>query len=251
VGPVGTTAHTAQVRLSLDVTALSGTALTGNQSLLDIPLYLEVAPATATLTAIQCGVPDGGSTRNNVTISAAPGLVNAYIGKLSSDAMSNTQQSWPALIAGGQAVPVVNVNLLGIPVATLNLQSSVSLSSASAPPPSHTFSVDPALPLGQQAGMIWSTADSPMIGLGNIVDSLLGSTNLQTSTTLLGTPLGIDLGALLNGLTSLLSPVLVPLFDTLDTQLVSPLLQPLGIELGSADVRLMSVQCDAGAQLVY
>lgn len=251
VGPVGTTAHTAQVRLSLAVTALSGTALTGNQSLLDIPLYLEVAPATATLTAIQCGAQDNGSTRNDVTISATPGLVNAYVGKLPSDAMNNTQQSWPALIAGGQAVPVVNVNLLGIPVATLNLQSSVSLSAASTPPPSHVFSVDPTLPIGQQAGMTWSTADSPAIGLGNVISSLLGSTNLQTSDTLLGTPLGIDLGALLNGLTSLLSPVLVPLFDTLDTQLVSPLLQPLGIELGSADVRLMSVRCDAGAQLVY
>lgn len=248
VGPVGTTAHTAQVRLSLNVTALSGTALTGNESLLDIPLYLEIAPADATLSAIQCNVSDGSDVRDNVTVAVSPGLVNAYLGKLPADAMGNTSDSWSAIIAGGQAVPLVNVKLLGIPVATLNARSSVSLSSA---PASHTFGVDPAVPLAQQPGMTWSTASSSGIGLGDVVTSLLTSTHLQTSSTLLGASLGIDLGALLNGLTALLQPVLVTLFDTLDAQLVRPLLQALGIELGSADVRLMSVDCNAGAQLVY
>lgn len=253
IGGVGATAHTAQIRLSLNVSALNN-PLTGNQSLLSIPLYLEVAPTDATITSIECGVPDGnGGTVDNITIETKPGLLNAFLGNLGTNAMANTSQSWSSMIAGGSMAPLVNVNLLGIPVATLNASSSVSVTAN--PGWSHTFSVDPTVPIAQQDGMSWppaGTVQPPQ--LGNVIGSLLTSTSLKTGTTLLGLLGGIDLGPLLNGLAMTLQPVLTPLFNTLDTTLVSPLLNTLGVSVGTATVRMMSVppgNCAPEAQLVY
>ncbi|MHB1056945.1 MAG: TadG family pilus assembly protein [Rhodanobacter sp.] len=251
VGGVGTTAHTAQVRLKLDVSAVNS-ALTGNESLMDVPLYLEVAPTDATITAIECGATDGsGRSVDNITIATAPGVLNAFLGRLlPPGAFGNNSQTWASLMAGSGTVPLVNVKLLGLPIATLNASSSVQLTTI--PAGSHTFSVDPAMPVAQQPGMTWpppSSTQPPQ--LGNVIASLLTSTNLKTDVTLLGLPTGLDLGALLSGLSALLRPVLVPLFNTLDTALTDPLLQALGIEIGTAQVNLRSVDCNHGAQLVY
>ncbi|GAB3780457.1 TadG family pilus assembly protein [Dyella agri] len=251
VGGVGATAHTAQIRLALSVSVPSN-PLTGNESLAQVPLYLEVAPTDATITAIQCGVQgSNGSMANEVTIKTSPGLLNAFLGSLPQGAIGNTSQSWSLIVATGKPAPLVNVNLLGLPVATLNASSSVSLTAI--PAWTHTFSVDPTVPMTQQSGMTWpppTTSQPPE--LGNVISSLLTSSNLQTSTTVLGGLGGLNLGPLLSGLTGVLQPVLQPLFSTLDTALVSPLLQVLGVQLGTAEVNLRAVQCNAaGPQLVY
>lgn len=248
VGGVGTTAHTAQIRLGLDVSALS-TALTSNESLADVPLYLEVAPTDATITAIQCEVPNGsGGLQDNVTIQAQPGVLNAFLGKLTPDAFDNTTESWSTLIGGGQLAPLINVSLLGLTVAQLEASANVQL--AATPASSHTFNVDTGTPIAQQPGMTWTYGSSSDV-LGTVITSLLTSSTLQTNTNVLGALGGLDLGPLLSGLTTLLQPVLTPLFDTLDQVLVGPLLDTVGIQVGTADVNLMSVNCNAGAQLVY
>ena len=251
VGGVGTTAHTAQIRLMLDVSAVT-TSLTGNESLAKIPLYLEVAPTDATITAIECGVPgSGGASVDDVTIATAPGVLNAFLGEIPPpEAFGNTGESWASLMANSQMAPLVNVSLLGLPVATLDASSNVQLTTV--PAYSHTFGVDPATPVAQQPGMTWpppSSTQSPE--LGSVLTSLLTSTSLKTDVTLLGLPTGLDLGSLLSGLSALLRPVLGPLFDTLDTALAGPLLQMLGIQIGTAQVNLRSVDCNRGVQLVY
>lgn len=235
IGGIGTTVHTAQIRLYLDVTALSGTALTGGQSLLDIPLYLEVAPTDATLTSIQCGV-----SPNTATIQVEPGVLNAFLGKgIPPSAFSNTSQTWQSLIDAGSMAPLVNVNLGPITVAQLLASANVQL--ATNPVTSCTYQV------GQQ-GLCPS---APTGILSTAITSLLSSSNLKTGFNVLGLLNGLNLGPLVSGLTGLLQPVLSPLFGTLDTLLVNQLLAVLGVNIGTANVTLISINCNAGAQLVY
>jgi uncharacterized membrane protein len=78
--------------------------------------------------------------------------------------------------------------------------------------------------------------------------SLFGSTSLQTSVVLLGgLPLGVPVAPLLATLSTALAPVLT----TLDNVLIGPLLQTLGVNIGTAQVNLRSVNCNTAAQLVY
>ena len=253
VGGVGTTAHTAEIRLLLNVSVLNN-ALTGNESLIGVPLYLEVAPTDATITNITCNVPGaGGALEDNVTIGVAPGVLNAFLGNLSPAAFTNTTTTWPTLISSGSMAALVRVELsvLGIvvPVATINAMANVQV--ATTPAGALVFDYNPSLPISQQANMTQTLTPNPPMVLGTVLTSLLSSTSLQTGVTLLGGNTGLNLGPLLSGLTGLLQPVLTPLFTALDTALVGPLLQLTGVDIGNADVTLQSVNCNAGAQLVY
>lgn len=246
VGGVGATAHTAQIRLQLSVSALS-TPLTGGESLLGLPLYVEVAPTDATITSINCG-----STQDTVGITATPGVLNAFLGILPSTAFTNTTTSWPNLIAGGTPAPLINASILGIGLVAISASANVQV--AANPATLLTFDLptpvsDPLNPsLTQTAGTPSTTS------LGTVVSSLLGSTTLQTTVTLLGEilPISITLPAsTLSPLLQTLSLALSPVLSSLDNLLVSPLLQATGIEIGSADVNLLDVKCNAGPQLVY
>ncbi|SFK98022.1 pilus assembly protein TadG-related protein [Rhodanobacter glycinis] len=255
IGGVGTTAHTAEIRLSLSVSVLNNPTMPENQSLLSIPLYLEIAPTDASIKSIQCHVPiDNGGIGNIVTIEADPGLLNAFLGKLNaSSAFTNTQSDWATIVADGDFASLVNVsaNVLGIviPVAELQAKSDLSLKTYTPPAPSHPFTESPAQPLPQE----WSTPANN-IDLGTVIDGLLTSKTLHVQPKLLGISLsGLDslLSGLLNGLSTLLRPILDPVFRSVDELLIHPLLQTLGISIDSADVRLISVNCNSGAQLVY
>jgi uncharacterized membrane protein len=240
VGGVGTVAHTAEIRLDLDVTALS-TPITG-QSLLDLPLYLEVAPTDGTITAIECNVPgSGGANSDSVTITAAPGVLNAFLGTLTPAAFNNTSQSWSSLISSGSLAPLVNV----LNLATVSASANVQL--AANPATALTFSVDPTIPVSQQSGMTQTAGTSSAV-LGNLIGSLLGSTSLNVTINLLGLPINL---APVASLLATLSAALAPVLSSLDTLLVGPLLQALGINIGTAQVSLLSVNCNTTPQLVY
>jgi uncharacterized membrane protein len=256
VGGVGTTAHTAQVRLALNITALS-TPLTGGESLLGVPIYVEVAPADATISSINCG-----NTQDTVGITATPGLVNAFLGTLPSTAFTNTTSSWTTLVQSGIPAPLIqaNVNLLGplgLPVLQLvTISGSAYVVGTANLPTLLTFDVPTPVshplnpPLMQTAGSPSTTS------LSTVVTSLLGSSTLQTTATLLG---GINVtlpSATLSPLLSILSSALTQppttgVLPSLDSLLVSPLLKATGIEIGTADVNLIDVKCNAGPQLVY
>ncbi|MBB6249365.1 TadG family pilus assembly protein [Rhodanobacter sp. A1T4] len=240
VGGVGTVAHTAEIRLDLDVTALS-TPINGQQ-LLDLPLYLEVAPTDGTITAIECNVPgSGGANSDSVTITAAPGVLNAFLGKLPSAAFNNTSQSWSSLISSGSLAQLVNV----LNLATISASANVQL--AANPATALTFSVDPTIPVSQQSGMTQTAGTSSAV-LGNLIGSLLGSTSLNVTINLLGLPINL---APVASLLATLSTALAPVLSSLDSLLVGPLLQALGINIGTAQVSLLSVNCNTTPQLVY
>lgn len=242
VGNVGATAHTAQIRLGLNVTALS-TPLTGGESLLGLPLYVEVAPTDATLSSITCG-----GAQDTVGITATPGVLNAFLGNLTSTAFANTTTSWPSLIAGGAQAKLINASVLGIGLVVISASSNVQV--AANPAQLLTFGVPTPVshplnpPLAQTAGSPSTTS------LGTVVTSLLGSTNLQTTVTLLGIPITLP-ASTLSPLLLTLSNALSPVLSSLDSLLISPLLQATGVEIGAADVNLIDVNCNAGAKLVY
>ncbi|MNW23017.1 hypothetical protein D3C71_2248470 [compost metagenome] len=56
---------------------------------------------------------------------------------------------------------------------------------------------------------------------------------------------------IVNGLLGVLNLVLLPVLTALDTAVLGPLLKTLGIQLGYADVQLLSASCDGNARLVY
>lgn len=243
VGGVGTVAHTAQIRLALNISALS-TPITG-QALVGIPLYLEVAPTDGTITALECNVPgSGGQNSDSVTITTAPGVLNAFLGTLPAGAINNIRESWSSLISAGTVAPLVNVFALGIEIAQLSASANVQIATNPATP--LTFSVDPTVPIAQQPNMTQTAGTSSAV-LGTLIGSLLGSTSLKTTLTLAGASVSLPLAPLL----ATLSAALVPVFSALDSALVGPLLQTLGINIGTAQVNLRSVNCDTSAQLVY
>lgn len=243
VGGVGTVAHTAQIRLALNISALS-TPITG-QALVGIPLYLEVAPTDGTITALECNVPgSGGQNSDRVTITTAPGVLNAFLGTLPAGAINNIRESWPSLISAGTVAPLVNVFALGIEIAQLSASANVQIATNPATP--LTFSVDPTVPIAQQPNMTQTAGTSSAV-LGTLIGSLLGSTSLRTTLTLAGASVPLPVAPLL----ATLSAALAPVFSALDSALVGPLLQTLGIDIGTAQVNLRSVNCDTSAQLVY
>lgn len=244
VGGVGTVAHTSQIRLALNVSAVGSPA--PGQSLIGLPVYLEVAPTDATLTALECNVPgSGGGNTDLVTITTSPGLVNAYIGLLTSSAFTNIHQTWPTLISSGALAPLLDIALGPLQLVRLALSANVQL--AANPASSTTFSVDPTTPVSQQANMTRSVGNSSLT-LTSLVTSLLSSSTLQTQVTLAGAPFTLlPVAPVLNTLSLALAPVL----NVVDSALVTPLLQVLGIQLGTAQVNLRSVNCDTSPQLVY
>src|SRR5690606_5379080 len=83
VGAPGASVHTAQTRILLTVNLLG----LGAVASVTVPVYVEIAAATATLSAIQCGFPD--ASASTVTLGVTPSLVDAWIGDVSPAAFTN------------------------------------------------------------------------------------------------------------------------------------------------------------------
>jgi uncharacterized membrane protein len=273
-----TEAHTAQVRLQANVSALN--AGNGSKSLLSlllvqvtlpanalvsIPLNVEVVPATAWLDTIACHVPaSGGGVTQQVTVKAQPGIADVFLGNLPASAYSDTTQNWDTIIgtaiANGSAYAnllAINVYVLGIPIG-IGLQAYSHVPVVSSSVGEHVFTVDPNTPIAQQAGMTWTTQTGTTL-LTSVLQAVTNPALLNirlnpAQTGLISSVLSLvvnSLSVILTNLLGVLGPLLSPVLSTLDSALIDPLLNVLGIDVGAADVNLLSVNCDNGAQLVY
>lgn len=83
VGRLGASVHTAQTRLLLTIDLVGS----GQASMVRLPLYLELAAATAKLSAIQCN--PGEVSTSRVTLAVTPALVDAWIGQVSMTEFNN------------------------------------------------------------------------------------------------------------------------------------------------------------------
>jgi uncharacterized membrane protein len=217
VGAEGASVHTAQTRLLLTV-QLAGS---GAASLISLPIYLEIAPATATLKNLSCGFPD--VTISSAAVDVTPGVLDAWIGDVSTAAMTNfsTPPNPPP-------AALVNTPLIKI---SGRAHANVSNMSASAV----TFSYSD---IAQQTKKTVGTTDFS----STLVRGLLRDTKLDVNV------LGLGLGLGQTALSSVVSTTLSAATPAID-QVLSSVLQTLGVGLGQADVWMLGIRCD-GAVLV-
>lgn len=217
VGQQGATVHTAQTRLLLTVQLVAS----GQSSLVNLPIYIELASGTARLSNIQCT--PGNVSSSTVTLAVTPAVANAWIGNVSSADMVNFSTSpnpGPA-------------TLLTVPnIATVTGSANAAITNLSPTPV--TFSYQDILQATRQTT---NTTDF----VASLLASLFGGLHLQVNV------LGLGLG-LPTGLDQTVSQTLVAATDPID-QILTQLLGTLGLGLGQAYTWVSGVTC-GGAVLV-
>lgn len=287
IGPPGyeggvprTSAHNGQVRALADIEVL--TPASGNNNLLNInlllasaklsvpagqllrlPLYLEVGSADGILDSIACRY-QGRS--HQVGIDVQPGLAHVFLGNIP-DAFNNTDTAWEHLTKERFTLLGLNLHvdlLLGIiPVADapISLNAKLALDIARPTPEMVYFLYDDNEDKTDQ-DLIATVGSQKALGqsIGGAIDDGLLDVELDTSgLTLLGIRAGVlsdiidellsSVMTILTSVLSLLNGILMPVLALLDGVVLGPLLEQLGLQLGVADVELLSAHCDT-AQLV-
>lgn len=216
VGRAGASVHTAQTRLLLTVDLVGS----GAASLVRLPLYLELASATARLTGIQCA--PGNVSTSRVTLGVTPALVDAWIGQVSMAEFNNFSRA-----PNPPAATLVNAAGL----AKVTGRAHVTMTNLSETAVSFSY---PEIQRG----------DKKTTSTQNFVATLLG--RLVGDLELRVEALGLGLG--LPGLDGLVSGVIASAATPLD-QILNGVLGTLGIGLGQADSWVTGVRC-GGAVLV-
>lgn len=206
-----TMAHTGQLELQLDV-PVSGVPILPfgldalNASAL-LSMRVEAASADAWLANIDCA--RATTLAHRVTIGALPRVATLSVGPLAFD-----------------------ITLLGGSVATITVAGSIPVGDDR--PQDLLYSVSEAAPLPRPV----QTAGTPLASaLGASMNSLVVSLELNAS--------GISVAVPAETLeTRLLSEVLDPVLNAVDEEVLDPVLRALGVGLGGADVRLVSLDED-------
>jgi uncharacterized membrane protein len=216
VGRAGASVHTAQTRLLLTVDLVGS----GAASLVRLPLYLELAAATARITGIQCSPGDVSTSR--VTLGVTPALVDAWIGQVSMAEFNNFSRA-----PNPPAATLVNAAGL----AKVTGRAHVTMTNLAEAAVSFSY---PEIQRG----------DKKTTSTQNFVATLLG--RLVGDLELRVEALGLGLG--LPGRDGLVSGVIGNAATPLD-QILNGVLGTLGIGLGQADSWVSGVRC-GGAVLV-
>lgn len=231
-----TTAHTAQVGVTLNVKATTALDL-GPLSFLvslvnslvsidiNVPLYVEVAAATASLQGIQCAAD---SANRRATLGVSTSLVTACLGR--GDGTPGCASSPVALVNAGVVKASILGGLLGPAVIGVTIMATGT--------PSKIGSAN-------QTPVILAPGGTAHLGTSQVVAGLLtdviGNIVPVVTLSLFGdNVLGIPIP---------LAPLLQPLAAPLDG-LLTPLLNGLGLQLGTADVWLNDISCK-NSDLVY
>jgi uncharacterized membrane protein len=216
VDRTGASVHTAQTRLLLTLTLVGS----GQASLVKLPLYLELASATARLNSITCDAGEVASSR--VTLSVSPAVADAWIGQVSNAEFSNfsTRPNPPAATL---------LNLAGLAKVTGRAHVTIGNTGET----SVNFSYAEI-----------QRADKKTTSTQNFVASLLsrlvGDLDLRVELLGLGLPIpGLD-GAVSGAIAGAATPL---------DQVLTSLLNTLGIGLGQADSWVSGVRC-GGAVLI-
>lgn len=216
VSRTGTSVHTAQTRLLLTLTLVGS----GQASLVRLPLYLELASATARLTSVSCGAGDVASSR--VTLGVTPAVADAWIGQVSNAEFSNfsTRPNPPAATL---------LNLAGL--AKVTGRAHVTIANTSETPVSFSYA---------EIQRIDKKTTSTQNFVASLLSRLVGDLDLRVELLGLGLPLP--------GLEGAVSGVIAGAAAPLD-QVLTSLLNTLGIGLGQADSWVSGVRC-GGAVLI-
>lgn len=234
VGPPGrdvngnwkTAASTAQLQMQTEVIMANVPLdVVGNVSM-SLPIAVELARTTAWLASIQCS--SASQLAHRATVSALPGVANVALGRY-------TDIYDPATLVEGA---MADVTLLNASTATVDISAVAVGRSDATQDVVFDVSVDPLDPprwnLPQQ-----ETVGSPLAStLGDTTQSLADS--LQVNATALGVlPLGVTTGTIGSTMESV---VLDPVLTAVDEKVLLPVFQALGINLGGADIELLSLK---------
>ena len=217
LGPVGISIHTAQMRLYFDFTLLPLAGL--STGVVQLPLYLEAAQGTATMSAITCGSDPESDAQ--MTITGAPGLAAADIAAVNTSQMTNF--STPVSLG---AATVLNV----APVLTATALITANLSAPS--PTDVEFSFDDI------ADTTVKTVTTTDVTAG-LLDSLSSGLSAPGGLTVkvLGLPL-LPVGIVTSELSTALKGVLSAADPVINSVLTS-----LGVELGTMALRATGMRC--------
>lgn len=216
--PVGTTVHTAQVRLAFSISlGTLNVPIVATLAPVNIllPVYIEAASGTATLSAISCSINSStGASSGTAKVAATTGLATTYLGVVNSgfSDFSKSPTVSPATLAN--VLNLLSVTLYAGPVQFLSGTSTL------------TFT---------QAMINAGTAQTVSSTNTSSLNSAFNNQNILT-VNVLGAPL-LNLSVL-----SLVFNALSPIFGVLD-QVVADLLGALGIRLGAMDVTVTGVHC--------
>lgn len=214
VGTQGVSVHTAQTRVLLSIQLIGS----GSASLVNLPVYVEVASGTATLNKVNCGYPNVNTS--SVTLGVTPGIVDAWIGNVTVADLNNvTTKPNPG--------PAPLVNLLGIPIVTAKAHAGMGNTT----PVSVNFSYSDI-----------TSQTKKTVNTTNFTSSLTGSLLGDLSISVLG------LGLAIPGLGELVTSIISAATSSID-QLLAATLASLGVGIGQADVWVSGIRCD-GAVLV-
>jgi len=213
VGATGASVYTAQTRILLTVQLVGS----GQASVINVPIYVDIASGHAKLTAMTCAFPD--VSMSSVTLGVTPGVVDAWIGDVSNAQFTNF--SSPPNPGSATLVNLAGVKVTG--------RAHASVANMSASPMSFTYG-----DIIRQTKKTVGTTDFTRSLLTRLFDDL----DLNVA--------GVPLGSLLVGgiVSSALSTATTPIDKAL-----SSVLSTLGIGLGQADVWVPNIRCD-GAVLV-
>ena len=248
----GATAHTAQARLKLDLTfdtgILSGIAPSLNILSVELPLYLEVAGATATLTGLDCGAGDAeplvtfDTGTDPLTGVTGTHVAELFLGNFPAPTFEDNttpldqNDLTDAKLLG---LNVVVTNLLGLPInlgtdVMVKSHASVGVSESS----QTTFiRTEEGTTKNYGSGGLLNSTVSTLVANADIrLAPKAGVVNL-----LLGTVVAV-LDSVLSIVTTLLAPILAALLTPVDT-LLDGVLDMLGIGVGEADLTLHKAHC--------
>ncbi|MGI4812253.1 MAG: pilus assembly protein TadG-related protein [Janthinobacterium lividum] len=212
IGGPGTTAISAQVRLYLGITGVT----LGSYNLVELPVYVDVAPGKAVLNSLSCAAPK----QANFAVTTGVGQVCLANGVGDSTTPFSCPDMSNSANRAANDAPVLNLPLLGN---VLGIGINASLTS-------NAVNIGP-----MSVGASQTINTSLATALPNAVSNGI---NLNANLGLLGTLLGNVVNSLLSGLTTSLGPVL-----GLAGGLLDPVLQALGIGIGTSTVNLISIDC--------
>ncbi len=205
IGGIGTTARTAQLRLTITVDLLGSGLLDAGVRL---PIHVELAPAEAQLTALTCPAPS--MPNGAATLAARPGLARLAVGDVTGQDLSGVRRAriLNALLVKAYARALVEIAApqpIAVPFGSAEIGAgTVKRVSSGAP------------------------LTTPMVAL---LDAM------QIDVDLLGIGIGTP-----SSVRSLLVGLISPVGPMLDTT-VATLLEALGLRLGEADMRVHEVFC--------
>ena len=210
VGTQGARVHTAQTRVLLQLKLLGS----GSVSVVNLPIYVEVASGTATLDAVSCGYPDVSSS--TVRLGVTPGIVDAWIGNVSVAELNNfTSKPNP-----GPA------KLVDLGAVTVSGKAHAGIGNTASTPV--TFSYADIQAMTRKTVTTSNFTQS-------LTASLLGDLSLNIQVGPLGLPIP--------GLGGLVTGIIGNATGSID-QVLAQVLATLGIGLGQADVWVTGIRCD-------